>query len=68
MNFATPFPALKSSLGTYYYSRGMVESLKDVAGVEFHRRVDESGEYPREVLYSRGPLSERITVEVNTYV
>lgn len=43
----------------------MVESLKDIAGTEFQRRLNESGDYPKEVLFSRGPLSETITVEVN---
>ena len=56
--------ALKSALGTYYYTHGMVESLRNVAGTEFHRTIDESGQHAREVLHSQGPLTERITVEV----
>ena len=58
--------ALKSPLGTYYYTNGMTDSLKNVAGAEFHRAVNESGPYSEEILTSRGPLSEQVTVEVSS--
>ncbi len=37
---------------------------ENVAGVKFIRTVNESGPHPVEVLTSRGPISELITVEV----
>ena len=57
----SPHTALKSSLGTYNWANGVTEN---VAGAKFNRKVNESGPHPVEVLTSRGPISELVTVEV----
>ena len=45
----------------------MTGALEDIAGAKFERTIDDSGPHRKEILTTKGPISERITVEVTRY-
>ena len=57
--------ALKSVSGTYYFKGSNNGSMFDVAGSSFVYQIHQHGCGYREELTSRGPLQEKLTIEVS---